>query len=238
MSEKDPARVGELVWTDALLAQFWSYYATHRQKDYFTSQYGQRIVQVTARFIDDGSLVCDFGCGAGHLLDKLLPRVRAAGCDFVASNVKATEARVGQAKNLIGVYLSTDRQLSDEFFDVLYLVETVEHLLEAQVAPTMRDVWRLLKPKGKIIVTTPHREDLEGALVYCPTCSHTFHRWQHVRSFSEADLVTFMRKAGFDPITVFTTDFGASGIIQRLKSRFRPFFGRKNPHLVYIGRRR
>lgn len=235
MQPDSESTVEPLKWNDYFVANFWNYYATYRPNDYFTRQFGDRIVKATARFIDRGATICDFGCGAGYLLEKLVRNFKAAGCDFSPSNVEATKARLGNAPNLLGVYLSTDAALPAKSFDTVYLVETVEHLLEPQVLPTMEAVARVLKPRGKIVVTTPNSEDLAASTVYCPSCQHTFHRWQHVRSFSEAELNVFMQRAGFEPIRIFTTDFGANGPIQRLKAVIRPLIGRRNPHLVYVG---
>lgn len=217
------------------MAKFWNYYATYRPNDYFTRQFGDQIVNATERFIDRGSTICDFGCGAGYLLEKLVRNFKAAGCDFSPNNVAATKARLDNAPNLLGVYQSTDATLPANFFDAVYLVETVEHLLAEQVVPTMEAVARVLKPGGKIVVTKPNSEDLAASTVFCPNCQHTFHRWQHVRSFSEAELKLFMQQAGFEPIRIFTTDFAATGLIQRLKAVARPLLNRRNPHLVYVG---
>lgn len=227
----------ELKWTRPLVAALWRHYAEHGQETYFTHQFGDRIVAETHRYVPADAVVCDYGCGSGHLLARLAAEFRVAGVDFTPENVSASRARAQGSGRLMGVYQVGQDDLPEGAFDVLYLVETVEHVLEEDLAGFFADLRRLLRPGGRVIVTTPHDEDLAGATVFCPCCRHTFHRWQHLRSFNAGTLEAFMREGGFERQTVFTTDFAARSLPQRLKSRLRPLFGRKNPHLVYVGRR-
>jgi len=219
-----------------VLARFWRYYAEQRQEDYFTRFFGDRILALTRRFIPVGAKVCDFGCGAGFLLEKLVVRYEAAGCDYTPANVDVARKRLAGNTNLLGVYALDDPLLPKERFDVLYLVETVEHLLDRHVDDTAHRLHALLKPGGILIATTPNEEDLQAATVFCPCCGHTFHRWQHVRSFSMQSLAEFMGRAGFSIVETFTTDFAARSVAQKIKSKLRPVVGRKNPHLVFVGR--
>jgi 2-polyprenyl-3-methyl-5-hydroxy-6-metoxy-1,4-benzoquinol methylase len=227
-----------LEWTDELVSSFWRFYAQNREQDYFTGRFGDRILDVTSRFIPRDALVCDYGCGAGFLLEKLVRRYRAAGCDFTPANVEAARRRVGDSPNLVGTFTIDDPALSRGGFDAVYFVETVEHLLDHHVSQALATLGDLLKPGGVLIATTPHDEDLDASMVYCPCCSHLFHRWQHVRSFTGDSLAAFMAGGGFEPVSVFTTDFTATTRKQKLKAALRPSFGRKNPHLVYVGRKR
>lgn len=227
----------ELKWTRPLVAALWRHYAEHGQETYFTHQFGDRIVAATRKYVSEGATVCDYGCGSGHLLALLAADFRTAGVDFTAENVAAARARAGSSSNLMGVYQVGQDDLPEGAFDVLYVVETVEHVLEDGLAGFFADLRRLLRPGGRVIVTTPHDEDLAGSTVFCPCCSHTFHRWQHLRSFTAGALEAFMIRGGFEREASFTTDFTARSLPQRLKARLRPLLSRKNPHLVYVGRR-
>ena len=229
--------VAPLQWTDELLASFWGYYAHNRQEDYFTSLFGGRILDLTRRFYGKDAVVCDYGCGSGHLLEQLLQTHRSAGCDFSSDNLTAVRARLGDHSNLAGLFLVGDKPVEMQF-DVLYVVETVEHVLERHEETFFRNLSALVRPGGVLIATTPHAEDLEAGTVFCPSCRHTFHRWQHVKSFDGPALVHFLGRAGFDPTAVFTTDFSARSQWQRAKALLRPMLGKRNPHLVYAGRKR
>jgi 2-polyprenyl-3-methyl-5-hydroxy-6-metoxy-1,4-benzoquinol methylase len=233
MSKPPAAR---LEWTDEQLSSFWSYYAEQRQEDYFTGQFGDRILTLTHGYYRADARVCDYGCGYGFLLEKLLRSHHAAGCDFTEANVEAVRQRLGSHPNFAGAFRIGEPPPAGQF-DAVYVVETVEHVLPRHEAQFFENVAAVLRPGGVVIVTTPHAENLEGDTVYCPGCRHAFHRWQHVRSFDAASLTEFFRRR-FDAVGTFTTDFAARTPWQRLKARLRPALGRRNPHLVYVGRKR
>jgi SAM-dependent methyltransferase len=221
-------------WTDEQLASFWGYYAEQRQEDFFTRLFGDRILELTRRFYGADALVCDYGCGSGFLLEKLLPTHRAVACDFSEANLAEVRRRLGSHRNLAAVF-PVGRPPADLRCDVAYVVETVEHVLPRHEDQFFANLTAVLRPGGIVIVTTPHAEDLSASTVYCPGCRHEFHRWQHVRSFDAAALAGFFRARGFEQVASFTTDFAAAGAWQRLKARLRPLLGRSNPHLVYVG---
>jgi 2-polyprenyl-3-methyl-5-hydroxy-6-metoxy-1,4-benzoquinol methylase len=229
-------RAAPLEWTDEQLSTFWGYYAEQRQEDYFTRQFGDRILAMTRSFYRRDAEVCDYGCGPGFLLEKLLRTHRAAGCDFAEGNLSAVRQRLAAHPNLIGAYKVTEVPAGTAF-DVVYIVETVEHVLERHREDFFRNVLRLVRPGGIVIATTPNAEDLSASTVFCPGCRHDFHRWQHVRSFDAESLPRFFAGIGFTTVRTFTTDFSARSSWQKAKARLRPAIGKKNPHLVYVGRR-
>lgn len=226
-----------LDWTPELVKAFWQHYAQDRQEDYFTNLFGDRIVEVTRSYYSADALICDYGCGAGFLLEHILKSHRAAGYDFTPQNIEATRARIGHMPNLIDVCLVGDVSQTESQFDVLYVVETVEHILPADLGTFFFTINKLLKPGGRIIVTTPFNEDLQASTVFCPCCKHTFHRWQHIRSFDKSSIVSFMSQGGYEASKVFIVDFSCKTLWRKLKSWLRPYIGRTNPHLVYVGKK-
>ena len=224
-----------LNWTGQLVARFWDHYAQHHPEDYFTRLYGERIVDLTATHVPSNGCVYDYGCGAGYLTERLARRFRTRGVDFAPSNIEATRARLSGVANFEGAVLAGEAMNLGPIHDAVYVIETVEHLLEADVDATLAAIFTTLRPGGAVIVTTPNEERLTESDVFCPTCSHTFHRWQHMRRFDATTLSEFMSRAGFERVKTFTTDFGQTNPL--LLWLRRHFARRPLPHLVYIGRR-
>jgi 2-polyprenyl-3-methyl-5-hydroxy-6-metoxy-1,4-benzoquinol methylase len=225
----------DLTWTPELVQEFWQYYASHRQVDYFTDLFGAQVIEQTKGYYQPSAIVCDYGCGAGFLLEHILKSHRASGCDFTPKNIEATRDRIGGHPNLLELFSVADAMHVNGTFDVIYVVETIEHVLEGDLDIFFQTINRLLKPNGVVIATTPNEEDLQANAVYCPCCKHSFHRWQHIRSFDSIRIQSFMSKGGFIATKVFATDFAAVKWWPRFKAAARPILGKKNPHLVYIG---
>jgi len=224
-----------LEWTDDLVSAIWEYYGT-KPETYFTCQFGDRIFEETQRYIPKGAEVCDYGCGAGFLLQRLLQYHRTAGIDFTRENLRKTAELVQGHPNLIGLFHPSEHTACAHSFGAIYFVETVEHLLDHHMDSTFDALKKLLKPGGIVICTTPHDENLAEQEVFCPVTRKTFHRYQHMRSFTIQSLAELFESHGFDTVRTFTTNFAARTAKERLKTRLRPYLGKKNPHLVHVGR--
>ena len=72
-----------------------------------------------------------------------------------------------------------------EAFDVVIMTEVLEHLEQEALVATLREVRRVLVPSGHFIGTVPAEEALEENKVVCPHCGEVFHRYGHVRAFSQ-----------------------------------------------------
>jgi ubiquinone/menaquinone biosynthesis C-methylase UbiE len=99
----------------------------------------------------------------------------------------------------------------DEQFDLITCIETIEHLQDEQLQETMQELYRILKRKGKVFITTPFNEDLEAHLNFCPFCKSEFHQMQHMQSFDIAGLTALANKYGFETTECVNMD------IQKLK---------------------
>jgi 2-polyprenyl-3-methyl-5-hydroxy-6-metoxy-1,4-benzoquinol methylase len=95
-------------------------------------------------------------------------------------------------------------------FDAVLLVEVIEHLENPRFVA--RELFRLLRPRGTLILTTPNNESwhalisvaVRGHLVAfedadCPA---------HITPLLRADLRHILQEAGFDPPLFAFTDHG------------------------------
>ena len=82
---------------------------------------------------------------------------------------------------------------ADEQFDALFAGEVIEHV--ANTEATLREWWRVLKPGGVAIITTPNRERLVAVAdrLECP------YSRDHLRELSYRELTRqLLPAAGFD----------------------------------------
>jgi cyclopropane fatty-acyl-phospholipid synthase-like methyltransferase len=231
----------EVEWTPEKVARLWGYYASNAsyRNQYFSAHSGRAIVARAEREVEvTNRRVLDFGCGRGDLLAHLYAKgIAAQGLEFEQESARETEARFAGEPLFGGVELATSLPSSfpDASFDRIFLVEVVEHLLDDQIEPTLREVHRLLAPDGRVIVTTVNSEDLEASKVACPDCGAIFHRWQHQRSFTADSLAGLFASAGLRTVLAEATFWGATRLV-RLRTRVRhPRTPLPQPHLLYIG---
>lgn len=82
------------------------------------------------------------------------------------------------------VGFSQQMPFDDAQFSVVVASEVLEHLGDQDLAATLREVHRVLKPGGLFLGTVPAREHLPDQTIVCPCCEKQFHRWGHHQSFT------------------------------------------------------
>lgn len=227
-----------LIWNGELINKFWDFYS-HYPEEYFTYQYGDHIVEHFSKEIPKRSKILDYGCGTGFIIKHLIGRdYEVYGTDSSEESVQFTNNQYRGVSNFKGAYMLQDIQTLNQKFDIILVIEVIEHLDDHFLFSLLDNIKKLLNPGGKIIFTTPNAEDLERSLVYCPNCNHTFHRWQHVRQWTVDSLSYILEKKGFQNIISYTTNFTATETKNVLKklNRFirRSFKPVNNPHLVAV----
>jgi SAM-dependent methyltransferase len=146
-----------------------------------------------------GVTVLDLGCGAGEFSAALTK----AGAEVIAVDVaaealrRARERVAGLDARLWGH--GEPLPVDDNAVDVVWAGEVIEHL--ADVAPWLSEVRRVLKPRGSLLVTTPHHGPLTMLrLALSPRAfqRHFDPRSDHVRFFSPVTLGRLLDDLGFD----------------------------------------
>ena len=196
-----------IVWDDRLLRRFWSFYA-NQPETYFSFGKGADVVRWARKYLNPSDRILDYGCGPGFLLHALLDAgFAAAGADISVDVIGRNGPALGSRKNLLGLFAIEELVERGRTFDAIFLVEVVEHLYDDALAATLRNCRILLRPGGRLFVTTPNDERLEDSIVYCPVSNVTFHRWQHVRSWNSTTLPQALRDHGFKVDRAITRTF-------------------------------
>jgi len=233
-----------LTWTPTHVERFWNWWGTHPQatEQYFSRLYGESILDDVERRVPLTGVVMDFGAGPGYLTEKLLRRgARVFSVEFSPESAASLESRLSGRSGFLGARAaSLDRiPCDDASADLAILVEVVEHLDDAILEGTLREVTRVLRPGGHLVVTTPNDEDLGVAEILCPDCGCVYHRVQHVRSWSAASLSKAIERFGYETIAAQATKFTRKGgLLSRTRRTLRELRGRPAPHLFYLARKR
>lgn len=122
----------------------------------------------------------DYGCGRGRFME--LVRDRCTECHGVEVDPdevrRAAELNPDADVRTIGLDGKTD--YPDEHFDTIAILEVIEHVPDERA--TLAELARLLKPGGKLLLTTPHR----GLLTFLDPGNYKFlfprlHRFVHLK---------------------------------------------------------
>ena len=231
----------QMKWSGETLNRFWRWqagYPTH----YFTNKFGNRIASHLAPHLRGHRSVVDYGCGPGFLLRHLVALgLEVAATDTSSEALTTAQDRNAGLKGFLGATPARELIATGKTFDAAVAIEVIEHLDDSSLDEFFTNVKHLVRPGGRAIITTPNEEDLEEAAVYCPHCDHSFHRYQHLRSWSAETLAATIEANGFIVDRTYTTDFSKRPFgdpVSSLKRLVKRVLGRpeKRPHLVCITR--
>jgi 2-polyprenyl-3-methyl-5-hydroxy-6-metoxy-1,4-benzoquinol methylase len=205
-------------WDDEKVSRLWDYYSKTKPYSsmYFSKVFGSHLLKESSLPLRESISVLDFGCGPGFIWEHINSNVIRwlyTGVDFSHVSIETLTKKAGEHEQFCGGYhvAKLPLSMSPDSFDAILLFEVVEHLNDAQLDATLREVSRLVKPGGKVVVSTPNEENLSDSEKFCPECGATFHEWQHVRSWSVSSLEMCFAKYGFNMCNVKTLDFAAQG---------------------------
>ena len=121
----------------------------------------------------------EYGCGPCTLTMRVADRCdECHGVDVDAERTEAArQANPGFVLSTVGLDGRTD--YPDNHFDTVVLIEVIEHVPDEST--TLAEIERILKPGGRLLITTPHR----GLLTFLDPGNFKFvfprlHRFVHV----------------------------------------------------------
>jgi 2-polyprenyl-3-methyl-5-hydroxy-6-metoxy-1,4-benzoquinol methylase len=134
------------------------------------------------KYMKKNDKILDVGVGMGRLL-KDYRELDKYGMDISTSYINyAQESNINCCISLV-----EDMPYKNDFFDIVTCTDVLEHVLDLYSA--VKNILRVLKPGGILIVRVPYREDLTWYLSEdCP------YEYAHVRSFDENNLKALFTK--------------------------------------------
>lgn len=109
-----------------------------------------------------GENVLDIGCGRGELVYYSVMRgAKALGIDYSSAAIgiaAETLGRLPEEKNGMGRVEVADvvKRPFDEKFDVVFMIDIVEHMYDWQLKEAFTKIAEILSEKGRLIITTPN----------------------------------------------------------------------------------
>ncbi|MDP6979491.1 MAG: class I SAM-dependent methyltransferase [Myxococcota bacterium] len=165
------------------------------------------ILPVLERYLADlpkGARVLDLGCGNGALLATLRDRGwELHGLEISQSGVEIARKNVPEAQ----IYLADataplSGPILDQPYDAVISTEVIEHVFLPR--GLVRNAMSVLKPGGKLILTTPYHGYVKNILV-AVTGTHDEHYdplydYGHIKFWSVDTLSKLLWEAGFEDV--------------------------------------
>jgi ubiquinone/menaquinone biosynthesis C-methylase UbiE len=143
-------------------------------------------------YVKDGDRFIDLGCGVavpGRAIQKLKKGCEIWGVDIAEEVIEANKRNDPKSTYYQG-YIGSLDFLPENYFDVVFCGEVIEHLEDPAVA--FQDAYRILKKGGKFIVTTPESDHITSP--------------EHYWYFTHEDVEKLYKETGFKHIEFVDLD--------------------------------
>lgn len=143
-----------------------------------------------------GKKIIDLGCGEGVTLEKIIKKFPAAqiiGVDNDPKKIKICR------QHHLPVKLADIAHLpfKTNSFDCALLIEVIEHLEVNQVNQAVKEIRRILRPGGRLIVLFPNDRNFKIGRLLTLKLKEAFYDYGHVRQWQPAEAIKLFQKAGF-----------------------------------------
>lgn len=192
-------------WTPALVERFWQGFSQTRLVEHsFSRQGGRSLIVAVDHLLPLSGKILDYGAGDGDLVQMMCERgLKSYAYEPSEKRSETLRNRLQKYSDFLGI-IEPETQIS---FDVVIAAEIIEHVLDEQIDICLRRIHSFVRPEGVLIVTAPNNEDLDLGMAYCPVSNTLFHRWQHVRSFTDRSLADLLSQYGFQEIASHHVEF-------------------------------
>jgi ubiquinone/menaquinone biosynthesis C-methylase UbiE len=214
------------------VAEFYEEFQSRGKYDYFYG--GEDRKDLYVDLIGKGHRILEVGCRSGNLTQYFYEGNDVVGIDVDRNALKEFKKRL----NLSGQWVDVDSEdfpFVDAQFDVVVFSEVMEHLRFPQKA--LKEIARVLKPKGRLIGSVPNAFRLRNRLKFLFGKPYEVDA-SHLRSYSHAllrqELSSCFEEIEIHPISGHLLGGGSTGIpvFTWLPFRIRALFALD---LVFVG---
>jgi 2-polyprenyl-3-methyl-5-hydroxy-6-metoxy-1,4-benzoquinol methylase len=155
-----------------------------------------------------GGDLLEYGAGTGLFIKRLL--VLGYTGAITGVDILSRPAELPERVTWIKGDLNFPVEAPSSSADLVVSTEVIEHLENPRA--TFREFWRLLRPGGALVLTTPNQESIRSALsllmrghfiAFLDSCYPA-----HITALLGKDLIRICEETGFEAPTLFYSDSG------------------------------
>jgi 2-polyprenyl-3-methyl-5-hydroxy-6-metoxy-1,4-benzoquinol methylase len=162
-----------------------------------------------AALLGNYAALLDVGCGPGSFISLLDPEKTAVGIDLDPGQIAYANKTYGTKKHCFLRQKAEARfPFKDESFDVITIIEVIEHITRDQAFRMLNEARRVLKPGGRVILSTPNYAGLWPVLeLIVNKVSSVSYEEQHISHYTPGKLEAFLSSFGYKVEKLYAYQF-------------------------------
>jgi ubiquinone/menaquinone biosynthesis C-methylase UbiE len=144
--------------------------------------------------------ILDVGCGPGTFIGNFLPpSIKGFGIDIANPQIEFAKKKYPFSHlRFIGIEGDT-LPFEDGFFDSVTCIELIEHLPIEKIDSLLKEIKRVLRPGGALLLTTPNYGSAWPLIeFFVNKLSPVSYAHQHISKFRKKSLINLLRTHGFN----------------------------------------
>jgi len=145
----------------------------------------------------DEKIILELGCGIGGSASLISECKEFIGTDLSESAIAQANLAYKDRQNFRFMAMdATNLTFEDNKFDIVIAREVIEHLLNP--GDCIKEVFRVLKPNGQFIVTSPNRDSLHLRVNRMLGHSDFKCSFDHIQEFTFQEAAEMLKEEGFE----------------------------------------
>ena len=105
--------------------------------------------------INDCDIHLDYACGPGSLIGNYLNSDKLYGVDISKNQIQYAKNKYGKKGNFF-INENFKKEEYKNYFDSISTIGLMEYLTDKEIKDLLNDFYLMLKPQGKLLITTPN----------------------------------------------------------------------------------
>jgi ubiquinone/menaquinone biosynthesis C-methylase UbiE len=167
----------------------------------------QHMVKTYRQYVNPKSVVLEIGASVTTRTQEIAKYVKKViGLEYFPKRLPISH---GNIEYRLGDWQQLSKIVKPSSIDCAISSHVIEHIPNDLKA--INELYRVLKTNGIAIINTPNRNRLIRKIIEIFTGPRVFPYWEHVREYSQSDIISLLKKSKFKKYTITPIIFGLHG---------------------------
>jgi SAM-dependent methyltransferase len=155
-----------------------------------------------ANYVEEDFEHLDYACGPGTFIGQYLVN-KSTGVDISADQINYANKKYGKKASFYTLRQYEKNFPSDDSIDIVTIIGLLEFITTQETIVLLNNIYKLLKPGGKVVVTTPnYKSNMKHLVKIVNTFGGVGYNHQHISKLDEKSLDDIFKLSNFNKFKI------------------------------------